>query len=317
MLFSHHEAVHFLGKYPRGKRSPAEGRYWTHGVGEFLTDLIEFEPESLWEHYQKTGFAFESEQSAFWKRSYLEHIQPILHNGQVPIWSLEKLCMGTPKRRELRARRIVQAFGECKILVVLREPLALIESLYFQRLKASQLSRVPDQWTGHYYEIETWLEENFTGLQKDIMGVLDYGRTIQWFSDLLGPERICVLLFEDFVQQPSQFLDRLSQFCGIDSPRSMQLMIGERRNVRWTHQSISRLKWVERVPFGPTIFRRLPRQKRARYLGVHNDHPLQGEKARAPLSSAWIDRISDACRTSNRWLHEEWSLPLAKHGYPL
>ena len=39
--------------------------------------------------------------------------------------------MGTPKRRELRARRIVQAFGECKILVVLREPLALIESLYF------------------------------------------------------------------------------------------------------------------------------------------------------------------------------------------
>ena len=37
------------------------------------------------------------------------------------------------------------------------------------------------------------------------MGVLDYGRTIQWFSDLLGPERICVLLFEDFVQQPSQF----------------------------------------------------------------------------------------------------------------
>ena len=60
-------------------------------------------------------------------------------------------------------------------------------------------------------------------------------------------------------------------------------MIGERRNVRWTHQSISRLKWVERVPFGPTIFRRLPRQKRADTSGCTTTTPFKVKRARAPL----------------------------------
>ena len=317
LLFARHPEVAFLGKYPLGKRNPAEGRYLTHGMGEFLDDVIGFEPGVEWERLQQTGVAYTPDCPEMWRRQFAAHIQPFLDEERVPVWSLERLCLGSPRVREVRALRIAQAFGPCKVVMVLREPLALVESLYFQRLKAAQLRDPATSQTGRYLSISDWLEDCWEGEQRDVLGIVDYGRTIQWFVDLFGRDNVGVFLFEDLVGQPETFLSELCAFCGIDSEQAYALMQNTRKNVRWTEESIARLRWIDRIPAAPYLFRKAPKARRARWLGVDRKHALSGSRARAEIPAEWAARISDACRSSNHFLRDEWGLALDRHGYPL
>ncbi len=317
LLFARHDEVAFLGKYPRGKRSPAEGRYLTADIESFLNDIIRFDSGQEWERLQQDGLAYAPDRPAVWRRQFDESIQPLLDEGRVPLWSLERLCLGSPRIREVRALRIAQALGPCKVVIVLREPLALVESLYFQRLKAAQLREPATAATGRFIGIADWLQECWEGEQRDVLGIVDYGRTIQWFVDLFGREHVGVFLFEDLVGQPDSFIDSLCGFCGIDREQAKGLMQTSRKNVRWTERSIARLRWIDRVPFAPHVFRWAPKARRARWLGVDRKHAFSGERACAEIPAEWAERIADACRSSNLLLRDEWGLPLDRYGYPL
>jgi len=317
LLFTRHDEVAFLGKYPRGKQAPAEGRYLTSGIEAFLNDIIGFDPKEEWERLQRDGLAYAADRPAVWQRQFEEHIQPLLNDGQVPLWSLERLCLGSPRMRKVRALRIAEALGPCKVVMVLREPLALVESLYFQRLKAAQLREPATAETGRFIGIADWLEECWAGEQRDVLGIVDYGRTIQWFVELVGRENVGIFLFEDLVGQPDAFIESLCRFCGIDAEQAKGLMETPQKNVRWTERSIARLRWIDRMPFAPLVFRWAPKARRARWLGVDRENPLSGERASAEIPAEWAERIADACRSSNLLLRDEWGLPLDRYGYPL
>ncbi len=113
------------------------------------------------------------------KQLFNNQILPKLDSNKLPVISAEGFSSGDLWNRRRRAKNFKAIFGLCKIMIVLREPLDLMESLYFQKLKESNLKK-HQFWTKcpDYYSIEQWFEKHWKSSLSGHLWILDYYQTI-------------------------------------------------------------------------------------------------------------------------------------------
>ena len=242
-------------------------------------------------------------------------LAPAKEKKMLPVWSWESYATDISAKRRVRARNLKEVFGEVKIIMVLRNPLSLLESAYFQVLKREnvvQYSKVGRPLFS--YSIQEWLERYFDG---EIMPHLQYAETVKIYSNLFGVENIAVFLFEDLVRDPRSFIEKICLAMGIDVDEGVRLTEKNANNERWTTTQLDLLQKIKQSKLESLIFRLSNKKKCRNMLGLDQKGiPInKADKACAPIPAEWQEKIFSFTAKGNRWLEQVFKLPLAENGY--
>ncbi len=303
-FFPGHPEIEYLGKYNPGA---------LHVRPKFYNDAA----TKIFEHIQRRPI--DVEEAGALRRLLNEKILPHLDLDKLLVISSEGISSGLMASRMRRANNFKSIFGDCKILIVLREPLDLMESLYFQKLKESVL-RKRGLWSRDniYFSIEEWFGRFWKNELAGPLWHLDYYHTIKAYAEIFGDENVGVFLYEQLKENPSGFLRGICSFAGISADASVDILGSRQHNVRWNKEHLNRLREIQSSFIHSLIFRFYSRDGRKSALGlVDTENLTNSKKAEAEIPDCWKTRICEYVSPGNRILRDRWNLPLDKYNYPL
>jgi hypothetical protein len=308
-LFAHHSEVHFWGKYlgriMRHDPSHSGPLHWWDERYEAVADFIS-RPEPA------------SDVTEWRARAVDLHLEAAAEGKPVSVLSKETLSLcGRPLRRA-RAEAIRALFGEARVLMTLRHPVDLTRSVYSQSLKREILrARVgPMPKVPH---INKWLDTAFAKGRTAPTHHLDYAFTVRAFAQVFKPHvELKVVLFEEITRDSNLFGRRVCEIMEIDPDEGQRLTEGRRSNVGLSRGAIGRLAEIRRSLWKSWRFGLTKPKKRQAFLrDVPSTLPPTMSDAESMLSAASVARIAEVTRDGNRYLLEEWGLPVDRYGYPL
>jgi len=306
-LFPDHDQIFYLGSYS-GPRFPRRSGL-DHCRNEEIRQVIR---PLVYEGIEDAGLASS-------RRAFAAHVRPAIERGLVPLYSLESLSIDAPVRRRLRAENLRAVFGKARIVVVLRRPVDLIESSYFQILRRENFRGLYGRlWPIHsplrYFGVDEWITEE---RDREIPPHLEYAEVLDLYADLFGRENLHVFLYEELSADPERYLRRLCDVIGIDADQGVRLALGRRVNERWTVPQIERLRRITASVSLSRLFARSNAILRLRILGMNRGHPFtRAPRATVEIAPHWRRWIEDRTREGNRRLARDWHLPVVEHSYP-
>jgi len=242
-------------------------------------------------------------------------LAPAREKNLLPVWSWESYATDILAKRRVRARNLKKVFGDAKIIMVLRNPVNLLESAYFQILKRENVANhIKVGIPVFYRSIGEWLEKDFEG---EILPHLQYAQTIQAYVDQFGLQNVSLFLFENLVRDSRGFIEKICQAMGIDSEEGARLAAKKIDNERWTAVQLERLQKIKQSRRESLIFKFSGKTKRRKMLDLDpKGIPFnRGDKASAPIPAEWKKKIFSFTAQGNRWLEQVFNLPLSEHGY--
>ena len=300
-LFARHSQVEFLGTYIGSRRQYRQCR--DAEVEEIINELI-------WDNRLRPNLPR-------CRELYRKSIAPAFEAGRLPVWSWESLMEDGHEVQRRRAENLKAVFGDCKLVIGLRHPLRLVESLYLQLIKRDNVgSRASFRAGVHYLPIDAWIRKNWERPGHAPTAHLEYAEAVEVFADVFGREAVGIFLFEQLREDQAAFIEAICRFLRIDTQEGVIHTRGQRENDRWAQPQLDRLKRIHGSLLRSTLFRFANRRTRRRMLGLMTDGS-GGPPARAEISRAWQERILDKTREGNRRLVQRWNLPLERYDYPL
>ena len=210
------------------------------------------------------------------------------------------------------AQRIKEVFFPCKILITIRDQVEMLKSAYINGGRL--LTHVPGKYRGRYVPLEDWLIFQYEYLDRSHMGNFIYFNTIQYYEKLFGKENILVLLFEEFLDHPDQYINKLSRFLDIDKDESLELLGAEHENVRIDQSRLEFERWVgSRMSLGKSRFL----YRLSKVYGYFSHFLAKNRKAKVVIPGHWLERLRDVYSQGNRELMQLLDLPLEQYGYLL
>jgi len=303
-LFPHHDQIEYLGKYIKAGMDRKQ-KYLNVHVGTLV--------ESSFTHL------LDSHQIESFTRILHETILPRLASHKLIVLSLEGISSGALPNRELRAVNLKKILGMAKIMIVLRHPVELIESLYFQKLKEANILKMNFWAMGpRYFTIDQWLKRNWKRSPIGPLWNIDYYRTIEVFSRIFGKGNVGIFIYEQLKENPQDFINRLCGFMGIDPEETLRLLSGRKMNVRYNDDVLSRLEDIRNSFFRSLLFHLSSREQRKKKLGlIQSSNETGMKRAAADMPEVWKTKIEAYTRPGNRELVDKWGLPLGRYKYPL
>ena len=198
--------------------------------------------------------------------------------------------------RLTKAERLMGLFGDMRIVLCLRRPEDMMISYYSEAIKRlnPQTHRLPS--------LNNWLEQQWSAKRAARQTrFLDFSRLIRCYRNLVGEENVCVLLFEDLCNEPTEYARQLSEFIGISTQRTMELLQADRENKRVNRLDYTLIKLSNLLGYrgGNELLRRIlpgPVKEIVKSL-------LSGTK-QFSMSDEWRERIRAYCREENQDLVE-------------
>ena len=196
-------------------------------------------------------------------------MEPAEKQNLLPVWSWESYSTDTLEKRKVRARNLKEVFGEAKIIMTLRKPIALLESAYFQQLKRDNIGARAKRGRPPYYRtIDQWMDENFHG---EVLPHLQYPETIQIYAEQFGVENVHVFLFEELIADHDRFFRNISETMEIDAEEGLSLVKANVDNSRWTTHQIQTLKEITSSAVRSLQFRMADKKSRRELIGLGKD----------------------------------------------
>lgn len=298
-LFCNHPQVYYFGKFPDGS-------------------VLEAVRPSILSKVCKTR---QIEPGDIRSASIHEQLEYATANGRTPILSQEGWSIGTFARKQAQARLFQEHFGDCKIILFVREPVSFMQSFYTQQMMNFQVGmagRGPD-WMKkikkppHYFDINEWMALSWSS-KNSPRQVLSYAETAQAYAEVFGKENLSIFIFEELVRQPEPFIKKFCDHLGIDGEDGWKLMNEQRANTRITTETVEQINALEKSIIQRIKFRRA--DKNTRWSLLFPCEPA-GEKFKPEFSAEWLEEIHALGTAQNRRLVEEWNLPLSDYGYRL
>jgi len=247
---------------------------------------------------------------------FSQSVSPSIQGNRIPVWSWEGMAMSPSVRRRTDAQNLRTVFGPSKILIVLRNPVELLVSLYLQRLKANLWGTKLKRWGGpNFPTFEKWMQIQWKRLGDSL---LDYARTIEIFADQFGTEGVGIFLFEQLQEDSRSYYKSICDFLQIDAQEAFSLLMDLHDNKRLTVAHMHNLREIRRRPWKNLTFRRADRRLRKKMVGIkRDDTALDAAPYEVEVSRAWRENIDRVTGDGNRYLAKTWNLPLEAYGYPL
>jgi hypothetical protein len=229
----------------------------------------------------------------------------------VPSW--EGLIHRHPARFREMIERVLAVFGDCRIVLTLRNPLNRIPSEYLENLKGHFI-KGNHSWMGEmpYVDLEQWLQRASTG--EHLANMLSYGSSIQEAVRILGVDRVGVFLFEDLRANSSGYHSDICSFLQIDPIRGMALTNNQHLHRRMSRGRIDLLKRLNDSPVRQLFMKFAGREyRKSLFYRKSKESPFE----KAELPAAWASRVAAETSPGHRWIADTFRLPLIEHGYPL
>lgn len=222
-------------------------------------------------------------------------------DGRVPVFSFENLIRpylyggSDPSRLP---RLLSSMIGPLKVVIVARNQLRLVESMYLHKANSSQFM-TPDEWLSSDPE---WFAFGFR-----------FASIANAWSNTIGKDNVGVFLFEELANDSDAFARKLCEFIGIDPGIGAALLRGKHENVRKSDRTqryaYLRSRFFPRLELG----RLLPVGLRASWRRAIEG----GGKAKVDLPKEWESRMLQLYRSDNLVLEREYGVDVAKYGYPI
>lgn len=247
--------------------------------------------------------------------------QPFIDNaterGLCFVLSHERLSGYPPSGgydRALIAQRLAQTFPESRVLIIIREQVSLIRSIYSQSitdggdLSLSRFLQSPEPKLGRS-----------PGFRKE---VYEFDRLISHYTQLFGEENVLVLPFEMMVQDLADFLHRISKFAAREIPSSVPFVVSNQRRPvtmqyvqRWGNRFFSNNELSRGAVIDiPRFQKRFAALERAFRLVTPKG---VDERLHRKANSAIKRWVGDAYASSNRTTSSLIGIDLEKYGYNL
>jgi hypothetical protein len=225
-----------------------------------------------------------------------------LDGRRVVAISEEFLSGDTYADRGVIARRLLRVFGPSKVVITIRNQLAIVVSEYVDRARSRE-----------YVGFDRWVRHGIDNWHASSLRLYDYARLAKFYADLMGSENVGIFLFEEFVADNASFFDKLCKFMGVGNEGVVPRFAGLHANPTKSSRLLNYKKL--RAVFGTTVhFSRLvPRMVNERFQGFLT----RGPAARIVPLPATVRILERTYAESNKRLADTFYLPLAKYGYPL
>jgi hypothetical protein len=228
-------------------------------------------------------------------------VEEVRARQKLPVFSWERLTRSfhfTPPTDTSLPTALKSIVGEARVVVVIRNQVQLLESLYLSRIKPPSYE-TPEEWYARQGD-----ETKEAYRYDDVIGA---------YQKVFGPENVQVMVFEQLASEPEAFARTLSTFIGVDPGLGAGLLSAPARNRRPSRllQAYSRVRkhLLPGVSFGAL----LPRGARDGVYSALN----RGGKSTAQFSEERIAALEDFFREQNRLIAKRAGLDLERYGYPL
>lgn len=211
--------------------------------------------------------------------------------------------------RKRNCDRLAATFPEARIVVVLRNQRALLQSLYLQYIKTGG--------SAHWREF-------LTANRHPLINSASYyrfGEYVQYLFNLFGKEQVDILLYEDFLQDPADWLTKWCNLLDIpeDSWNPNILLQRQRENLSLSPRLVSIMRYSNKLTTSlrqPYLL--LPRAVHVfmrRFL-VRCSGRLSKTRARKCIPDDEAENFLRNCHDSNRLLEQLIGRSLRGLGYP-
>jgi hypothetical protein len=211
----------------------------------------------------------------------------------------------------LIAARLSSIFGAFKVIITIREQRSMLESQflwYLRTMRKPWAAGIPPT------SFDTYLAGHWNALRSikrvSRLATGDYGAIARCYANLVGKENVGIFLFEEMVAAPDVFCEKLFGFIGVDSATARQLLVGRAENKRmsmWEYRYWSALAYLTPLPINRAIQGVMPT-----FL---LDLLRSGAPMRPVMSKEWDRRLCEFYAAGNRYLSEDFQLPLKQYGY--
>ena len=291
-LFDRHPEIDYLGKITSDRGGPYLDTRMKTLIDELLhADDFDYDATALRRHVVDNH----------------DRVHRITVWGEEGITSLRTIGAG------LVAQRLHRCFPEAKVLFTIREQRKALESWYVST--ARLLTGAPKPYDQRHITFENWLQHSAETYPRGAFGALDYWRTIEFYRNLFGSDRVEVLLFEDLVDDTRSFARGIGEILDLDSDECLTLLEGEHHNVRQGGRLLRYQLLREKVLPDVPLSKVLPGGTgiREKVLNL-----LRGGKGLdVTLPAGWAAKVERLCAEGNRLIMSNYALPLDRYGYAL
>ena len=207
----------------------------------------------------------------------------------------------------LKAKRAHSIFPDAKIILVIRNQIDVLRSLYDMH-PTSPFTGVS---MGNTLTIESWLDFNFDRIERSYLKGMLYSDIAAYYKQLFGERSVGIFVFEQLKVNPDEFSHQLSSFMGIDSSITRKLLSMPPKNTSKDHLVHNfRKKILPGVQFSKILPKETHRQ-----LVNQLTRYAPNKKTRVP--DFYKEKIGNFYRETNQKLITELGIDVAQYGYPL
>lgn len=162
----------------------------------------------------------------------------LLEGGIITI-SDEVFC-GYPYSDAVTRRRVVdrisEVFEDVRYILVLRNQEEMVKSIYLQYVKLGGCASFFD-----------FVSDKNPSLSFSRGAYLDYGNYLNRLVELVGPERVLCLLYEDLRSDPVRVCSEIADFAGFSIDSRIESIVGNKVNKSLSPRSANVLRLVNKL----------------------------------------------------------------------
>lgn len=284
-LFSKHTGLHYMGEDAAGYE----------GYASIVNSMV-----------NDDDLHFPSEEcSALFRKHLSEEVDKTLlySNEDVMTSRIPATC----------AKRLHDFLPDAEILLVIRNQYTAIPSFYANH--GAFLKPAPPSYFRRHVSFDDWIKHQVAFIKYGALASFMFDRLLSVYAKLFGEQRMHVLLFEEFVANKQQFIEKLSDILHIDSSEASELLQTGHERKRYTNRMLAYNKFrtsffwgvpfSDYLPFGHSVVKQL-----SSFLSA-------GDPARIALGHDMKQVIHDLYCEDNAALAAKYNLPLAQYGYPI
>lgn len=253
------------------------------------------------------------------RHAFSNIVAPLLNGKSVAIASWEALIvLPNPKFKTL-IERWGNSCQNASLLVSIRNPLSWVGSAYLQALQGQYLKGGRREFGTHIYlDFDQWISKKVK-IAKGMDRWLSYARNIETAADILGHSNVCAVAFEQLRSEPDIYYRTISEFLNIDYSESIALVNEKHFNRRLQRKHIEHIKSIDRSLYKRIKWLFTSRSARSNSANINSRSQLDNKNppAGVEIGKKWVSEISNATRSGNNYLADQFGLNLKEYDYPL
>lgn len=153
------------------------------------------------------------------KKKYKQSILPYIDDKLINMISFEQFLLPWAVDNKTTANRLNYFLPNAKIIIILRNQIDILKSLYRYRPKAPL---EPHKKYERYLSFQEWMQINLDNYNRSFLSVLNFYETVMLYSYYFGTQNIGIFLFEDLINNIDYFTSKLSDFIKIEDQQELK-----------------------------------------------------------------------------------------------